>query len=117
MFTTHEEYETGIVTLKERLKERVRSVFEDICIECQHHVFDVWGHVLDVSKPDFMAFTNGANEEWCDKISSLFETSFDSVLYVVFSKDKDIEMETLELFIDNFFDKCHIFDEILVTIL
>ena len=26
--------------------------------------------------------------------------------------DKDIEIETLDLFIDDFFDKCHIFDEI-----
>ena len=92
-------------------------MFQEISIACHHHVFDVWGHVLDVSKPDFMAFTNGTNEEWCDKISCLFETSFDSVLYVVFSKDQAIEMKTLELFIDNFFDKCHIFDEILVTIL
>ena len=116
MFSTIKEYETGIDILKERLKERVRSVFQEIYVACRHHVFDVWGRLLDVSKADFMAFTKGNNEEWCDNISCLFETSFDSVLYVVFTKDKDIEMKTLELFIDEFFNKCHIFDEILDTI-
>ena len=116
MFTTLEGYETGIVTMKQRLKEHVRSAFQETSIACHHHVFDEWGHVLDVSKPDFMAFTKGANEEWRDKISCLFETSFNSVLYVVVSKDEDIEIKTLEIFIDDFFDKCHFFDEILDTI-
>ena len=113
VFATLEEYETGIEMLKERLKEHVRSAFQEISIACYHGVFDVWGSVLNVSKSEFLTFTKNKTEEWCDKKSYLFETCFDSVLHVMFTRDKAIEIKTLELFIDNFFCKCHIFDEIL----
>ena len=117
IFSTYDEYEEECNILKERLKVRVRSGFDRIHTGCCHGVFDVWGYFLNVSKPDFMQFTRNTREEWCDKISCLFETSFDSVLYVIYSKDKDIEIETLELFIDDFFNKQHIFDDILDEIL
>ena len=112
IFSTLDEYETELNILKERLTESVRSNFDDIYIACYHGCFDVGGHLLDVSKGDFMQFTKNTHEEWCNKISCLFETSFDSVLYVMFTIDKDIEIETLDLFVDDFFTKCHIFDEI-----
>ena len=117
IFSTYDEYENEIDILKEKFKARVRSVFDTIHTGCYYGDFDVWGHFLNVSKPDFMQFTKNTHEEWCDKISCLFETSFDSVLYVIYSKDKDIEIETLELFIDDFFNKQHIFDDILDEIL
>ena len=108
IFSTLDEYENERNILKEKLKARVRSKFDAIW---------EWGHFLSVSKVDFMQFTKNTHAEWCNKISCLFETSFDSVLYVIYSKDKDIEIETLELFIDDFFIKQHIFDDIFDEIL
>ena len=117
IFSTYDEYEEECNILKERLKVRLRSVFNEVRIACYHGVFNDFEQIFSNSKSDFMAFTKDTHEEWCNKTSLIFETSFDSVLYVVFTKDKYIEIETLELFIDDFFDKCHVFDDILDEIL
>ena len=63
IFSTLDEYETELNILKERLKGRVRSKFDEIYIACYHRCFDVWGHLLNVSNADFMQFTKNTHEE------------------------------------------------------
>ena len=43
IFSTLDQYETELNILKERLKARVRSKFNEIYIACYHACFDVWG--------------------------------------------------------------------------
>ena len=111
MFHSTEEYEEELSKLKERLRLQIKRASNEIFVECYNGLYDVWGHVLNVSKHEFMTFTKGHNEQWCDKISCLFETGFDSVLKVIFSKNKDIYEETLDFYIDDFFKKQYIFEE------
>ena len=111
MFGNTEDYEKERVKLKENLKSQVRNALDDINIQCLYGIYDVWGHVLNVSKNEFMLFTKGCKEQWCEKIACIFETGFDSILKVVFSIKKYIDAEILDFYIDDFFEKQYIFEE------
>ena len=102
MFGNTEDYEKERVKLKENLKSQVRNALDDINIQCLYGIYDVCGHVLNVSKHEFMLFTKGFNEQWCEKIACIFETGFDSILKVVFSI-KNISMQKFLIFISMIF--------------
>ena len=111
IFADYAEFETAKSQLKTELKTRVANAFDNIFEQCYYHIYDIWGFVLDVTKPAFLKFTKGHKEEWCDKISLLFETAFDSVAKVVYETAKTINIEDLHFYIDDFFEKWELFDE------
>ena len=94
VFADYVEFETAKSQLKTELKTRVANAFDNIFEQCYYHIYDIWGFVLDVTKPAFLKFTKGHKEEWCDKISLLFETAFVSVATVVYERTKTINMKT-----------------------
>jgi hypothetical protein len=111
IFADYAELKTAKDQLKNELKTKVTNAFEDISVECFYRVYDIWGHVLDITRPLFQKFTKGHKEEWCNKVSLLFETAFDSVLKVVYETTQHVNVEDLHFFIDDFFDKDELFDE------
>ena len=112
MFSDTTQYEAELLCLKQRLKDKIKTSFDDIYVDCLYNNFNVWtGGLLGTSKKEFITFTNGRNEHWCDKISIVFETGFNSVLKVVYTVYKDINIETLQFYIDDFFEKQHLFEE------
>ena len=104
IFADCNEYETAKSQLKEQLKSQVTNAFEKISEQCWFGIYDLWGNVLENTRPEFLRFTKGHKREWCDKMSLLFETAFDSVVKVVHKTTKTINIETLHVFIDDFFD-------------
>ena len=111
IFANYDEFETAKSLLKAELKTQVTKAFDEIFVECYYKVYDVWGHVLDVTKHTFLKFTKGHKEEWCDKISLLFETAFDSVVRALYETTNHINIEDLHMYIDDFFDKDELFYE------
>ena len=111
IFDDYAEYETAKSQLKTELKTQVANAFDKIFEQCYYHIYDFWGHVLDVTKPAFLKFTKGHKQEWCDKISLLFGTAFDSVAKVVYETTKTVNIEDLHFYTDDFFDKWELFDE------
>ena len=104
IFADYAEFETAKSQLKTELKTRVANAFDNIFEQCYYHIYDIWGFVLDVTKPAFLKFTKGHKEEWCDKISLLFETAFECVVRVMYETKRTISIEILHFIIDDFFD-------------
>ena len=111
IFSSNIEYENSINHLKEELKTQITKNFDGIVQECWYGTYDVWGHVLNDTKPLFLRFCKGHKEEWCNKTSLMFENTFDCVLEVAHKTMKRMEVDVLLVFVDSFFDKREMFDE------
>ena len=111
IFSSNIEYENSINHLKEELKTQITKNFDGIFQECWYGTYDVWGHVLNDTKPLFLRFCKGHKDEWCNKTSMMFENTFDCVLEVAHKTMKRMEVDVLLVFVDSFFDKREMFDE------
>ena len=66
IFSSNIEYENALCHLKEELKTQITKSFDGIVQECWYGTYDVWGHVLNDTKPSFLRFCKGHKEEWCN---------------------------------------------------
>ena len=109
IFADVADFETAKSELKKELKNRVTESFDHILQ--WYGVYNIWGHVLESTKPAFMKFTKGHKEPWCEKMSLLFETSFDCVVKVVYVTTLNVTIDVLHVFIDEFFENAELFNE------
>jgi len=112
IFANYHEYKTAKEQLKVELKTPVTAtVIGKISEQLQFQRLDAWGFLLDSTKPSFLKFTKGHKQDWCNKMSLVFKTAFDSVVQVVYETTNTVNIEDLHFFIDDFFNKDELFDE------
>ena len=104
IFADYDELDTAKEKLINELKTQVTNAFNDIFTQCWMRAYDIWGLCLNVTKPEFLKFSKGHKQEWCDKMSLLFETSFECVVRVMYETTRTINIEMLHFIIDDFFD-------------
>ena len=109
IFANYHELETAKEQLKAELKTQVTKESNHI-IEGGPGWWGLWIDCLDRTKPAFLKFTKGHKDEWCEKISLLFETGFDSVVDIA-REIRTLNLKVLHLYIENFFDKYDLFEE------
>ena len=111
IFASDDEFETAKEQLKDELKTHIAKVVHKISDECSNEWAYVWVFLLDSTEPVFLKFTKGQKPEWCNKMSFLFETAFDSVVRVLYETNNTINIRALNIFIDDFFNKHDLFDD------
>ena len=112
IFANYDEYKTAKSQLQDELKTPVTTtVLGKILEQLQFQGLDAWGFLLDSTKPSFLKFTKGHKQDWCNKMSLVFDTAFDSVVRVVYETTSTVNIKDLHFFIDDFFDIDELFDE------
>ena len=105
LFSDSNSFDGELSKLKQRIKDILKESFRDICIQCQCKTYDFFGNIIPPLDDEFLKFTSGNFIEWCNGTSQLFEFGFESVIFVIYSKDNSITIETLNVYVDDFFDK------------